>query len=202
VDDIIVAKLQSLTADERQRVTGLINPVDKRFWLIVKDEVFVFSFYQSAQVSAWTTYELASTVGGEKTSFAVQNAVVWGRRVYLRSGNLIYAYGGTATQLVYDETEADGWIPFLDAGRPTAIKSWTGLDAAVNGLWEIRAATQPTNLDASEVIARVYETTYNLHRVPYGHSSSHLGLRFKSRGDGPAVMSALIIHFEGAEDET
>lgn len=202
VDDLIVAKLQSLTLAERQQVVGLINPTDKRFWLIVKDQVFVFSFYQSAQVSAWTTYELAVTVGGVKTTFAAQNAVVWGRRVYLRSGNSIYAYGGTSTQLAYDETEADGWLPYLDASRPTAHKNWTGLDAAVSGLWEVRAATQPTDLAAEEVVARIYATTYSRHRVSYNHSSSHLSLRFKSRGAGPAVMSSLILHFEGDEDET
>ena len=202
IDDLIAAKLNNLTFDERQQVVGLINPIDKRFWLVMKDEVFVFSFYHSARVSAWSTYELATRTGGVKTAFAAQQAVVWNRRVYLRGGDTIYAYGGTGGDLVYDETEADAWLPYLDANRPTAAKVWEGIDAALNGLWEVRAATQPTDLTVDEPIARVYETTYNLHKITYNHSSSHLSLRLTSKGEGPAVLSALAIHFAGNEDET
>lgn len=202
IDDLIAAKLATLTLDERQQVVGLINPIDKRFWLVMKDEVFVFSFYQSARVSAWTTYELATQTGGVKTTFDAQQAVVWDRRVYLRGGNTIYAYGGTGATLVYDETEAEAWLPYLDANRPTAAKDWQGIDAALTGLWEVRAATQPTDLGVDEVIARAYQTTYNMHRVPYNHSSSHLSLRLTSKGEGPAVLSALAVHFAGNEDET
>jgi sugar lactone lactonase YvrE len=202
VDDLIAAKLAALNFAERQQVVGIINPIDKRFWLIVKDEIFVFSFYQNAKVSAWSTYELATHVAGVKTSFTVQQAVVWNRRVYLRGGNRIYAYGGTGTTLVYDETEAEAWLPYLDANRPTAVKDWQGVDVALTGLWEFRLATQPIDLAVDEVVARVYQTTYNMHRVPYAHSSSHISPRLVSKGAGPAVLSGLAIHFAGKEDET
>ena len=202
IDDIIVAKLQTLTSAERQRVVGLINPVDKRFWLILKDQVFVFSFYQNAKVSAWTTYDLSVTSAGLTTPFTAQHAVVLGRRVFLRGGNVIYAYGGMGATLTYDQTEAEAWLPYLDANRPTAHKDWEGIDVALTGLWEVRAAMQPIDLDASEVIARVYQTTYNMHRLPFGHSSSHVSLRLVSKDTGPAVLSALAVHFAGEEDET
>lgn len=201
IDDLIAAKLASLTLDERQQVVGLINPIDKRFWLVMKDEIFVFSFYQSARVSAWTTYELAAQTGDVKTLFEAQQAVVWNGRVYLRGSDTIYAYGGTGTTITYDDTEAEAWLPYLDANRPTAAKDWEGIDAALTGLWEVRAATQPTDLDVDEVIARIYQTTYNLHRVSYNHSSSHLSLRLTSKGEGPAILSALAVHFAGNEDE-
>lgn len=202
VDDLIVAKLATLTETERQQVTGLINPLDKRFWLIVKDEVFVFSFYSNAKVSAWSTYELATTVAGEKTAFAAQNAVVWDRRVYLRSGDAVYTYGGVGTGLQYDETQADGWLPYLDANRPTARKNWEGLDVALSGSWEIRAAMDPNDVGVEETVARCSRTTYNLDRLGFNHSASHVSLRFRSEGSGPAVMSALALHFAGGEDET
>ena len=202
IDDLLVAKLEGLTADDRLRVVGLINPVDKRFWLIVKDEVFVFSFYENAKVSAWSTYELAARSGGVKTTFEVDQAVVANRRVYVRGGDTIYVYGGLGPVPVYDETEAEVWLPYLDANRPTAHKDWEGIDVALNGLWEIRAATQPTDLTAAEVVARAYQTTYNMHRVPYNHTSSHLSLRAISKGEGRAVLSALAVHFRGGEDET
>ena len=202
IDDLIVAKLQTLTSAERQRVVGLINPVDKRFWLILKDQCYVFSFYQNAKVSAWTTYDLSVTTAGVTTPFTAQHAVVLGRRVFLRGGNVIYAYGGMGTTLTYDQTEAEAWLPYLDANRPTAHKDWEGIDVALTGLWEVRAAMQPIDLDASEVVARVYQTTYNMHRIPFEHSSSHVSLRLVSKDTGPAVLSALAVHFAGQEDET
>lgn len=202
VDDLLVAKLQGLDAEDRLSVTGLINPVDKRFWLIIKDEIFVFSFYENAKVSAWSTYNLATTDGGVTTAFDAEQAIVANRRVYIRSGTTIYAYGGLGATPAYDETEAEAWLPYLDANRPTAHKDWEGIDVALTGLWEIKAATQPTNLATAEVVARVYETSYNQQRIPYYHSSSHLSLRAVSKGDGKAVLSALAIHFRGSEDET
>jgi hypothetical protein len=202
VDDLIAAKLATLTLAERQQIVGLINPVDKRFWLIMKDEVFVFSFYANAKVSAWSTYGLAVTANEVRTPFNAESAVVWNRRVYLRSGDTVYVYGGASGPLVYDETEADAWLPYLDANTPTAKKSWSGLDAALTGLWEVRAAMEPTDLAAEEVIARPHETTYNMHRVSLHASSSHLSLRVRSKGPGPAVLSALVVHFDGDADET
>lgn len=202
VDDLLVAKLETLTTADRQRVVGLINPIDKRFWLIVKDEIFVFSFYQNAKVSAWSTYDVATWDEDGKTAFDVESAVAANGRVYVRSGDLIYAYGGTESTLTFDHTEADVWLPYLDANRPTAAKNWEGIDAALNGLWEIRAATEPNNLDAAQVIARVYETTYNGPRIPFNHASSHVSLRLTSKGAGRAVLSAIAIHFQGDEDET
>jgi hypothetical protein len=202
VDDLLVAKLEGLVASDRANITGLINPVDKRFWLVMKDEVFVFSFYENAKVSAWSTYELASTVGGVKTTFTCDYAIVANRRVYIRGGDTIYVYGGTEAAPEYDETEAEAWLPYLDANRPTAHKDWEGIDVALTGLWEIRAATQPTDLDAAEIVARAYQTTYNMHRVTYNHTSSHLSLRAISKGEGRAVLSALALHFRGGEDET
>lgn len=201
VDDLIVAKIATLTETERQQVTGLINPLDKRFWLIVKDEVFVFSFYSSAKVSAWSTYELATRVDGTKTPFSAQNAVVWDRRVYLRGGDTIYSYGGTEATLQYDETQADGWLSYLDANRPTARKDWKGIDVALSGLWEIRAAMDPNNLEVEETVARCWYTTYNSDALGFNHSASHVSLRFRSQGAGPATMSALALHFAGGEDE-
>jgi hypothetical protein len=202
VDDLLVAKLETLSAADRQRVVGLINPLDKRFWLIIKDEIFVFSFYQNAQVSAWSTYDIATWDENGKVAFEAENAVVANGRVYVRSGNIIYAYGGTGDALTFDYTEAEVWLPYLDANRPTAQKNWEGLDAALTGLWEIRAATEPTNLEAAQIIARVYQTTYNGPRIQFNHSSSHVSLRLTSKGEGRAVLSALAIHFQGDEDET
>jgi hypothetical protein len=201
IDDLVTAKARGLVGEEHL-VAGFINPVDKRFWLVMKDEVFVFSFFENAKVSAWSTYTTTATDTDDVvTSFDVDGATVFNKRPHLRSGDEIYVYGGSGATITKDNTQAEGWLPYLDANTPTAKKQWEGIDVALSGLWEVSAATEPTNLDASEVIARAYMTSYNMGSVPYEHESSHLSLRFKSKGPGDAVFSAAVLHDQGGEDE-
>lgn len=201
VDDAIVAKLAAMSDAQKARVTGLINPVDKRFWLIMHDEVFVFSFYQNAKVSAWTTYSLTARDGDDLTTFSCDDAVAFEGRVFVRSGDTIYAYGGASGDLVYDDTQAEAWLPLLDANQPTASKNWTGVDVAVRGTWQISAAMEPSDDAVADVIANIYRTTYNAARIQAVGASTHLGLRFKSTGSGPAVLSAAVIHYASGEGE-
>ena len=201
IDALLTAKMETLTEAQRNAAIGLINPIDKRFWLILHDEVFVFSFYGNAKVSAWTTYNLSALVGGDDTPFVAEQALTFRDRVYIRSGNAIYVYGGISGPLVYDNATADAWLPFLDANVPTTKKQWTGVDVAATGVWQISAAMEPTAPDYAEVIANVSETTYNMARITMHHASTHLGLRCRSIGDGPAVLSAAVIHYEGDADE-
>jgi hypothetical protein len=191
VDTVITEKLRSLSALERTRVIGLIEPVDGRFWLIMKDVIYVFSFFSGAKVSAWTTYE---------PGFVVDSAVVFRRRVYLRSGDTIYVYGGLG-EAAYDGTVAEAWLPYLDAGSPTKLKHLTGIDAAVRGNWEIGLALDPENEDAVDVVANVYKTTFKYDRIPAEGASTHISLRFQSTGTGPAKLGSAVVHFEGDADE-
>lgn len=201
IDALLTAKMGALTEAQRNAAVGLINPIDKRFWLILHDEVFVFSFYGNAKVSAWTTYNLSALVDGDDTPFIAEQALTFRDRVYIRSGNAIYVYGGVSGPLVYDNTMADAWLPFLDANTPTTKKRWTGVDVAATGVWQISAAMEPTDQEFSEVVANISETTYNMARVTLNHASTHMGLRCRSIGEGPAILSAAVIHYEGDADE-
>jgi hypothetical protein len=194
VDSLITAKLAGMTADERRDVIGLINPVDGRFWLCFPDgQIFVFSFYPNAKVSAWTTYE---------TGFPIDAAVVFKRRVYLRSANTIYVYGGldSGAGLTYDSTVAKAWLPAFDADKPDELKQWRGIDAAVEGTWDVYVAQQPTDLDVRELCATITETTYNRPRVPFEAQCTHASPHFESKGSGQAKLSSMMLHYDGGED--
>jgi hypothetical protein len=87
IDPLIVDELASMTIDERRRITGLIEPAEGRFWLALKDNIYVYSFYPGAKVSAWTTY--TPTIVDEDGQAVALNTTqmdVFQRRVYLRSG--------------------------------------------------------------------------------------------------------------------
>lgn len=190
IDTLIITQLATMTADERAKVVGAIEPRDGRFWLAMKDIVFVFSFFSGSKVSAWSTYE---------PGFSIDEIDVFRRRIHVRSGNTIYVYGGYGAETVYDDVVGEARIPFLDAGTPAENKRWSGVDAAVEGAWEVYASMDPADLATEEQIATVWQTTYNGNRIPMVGSSTHISLRLKSKGSGPARIGALLIHFDGDE---
>lgn len=201
VDPLITEVLRSLTTEQRERVIGLIEPRDGRFWLIMAGRIFVFSFFSGSKISAWSEYTARTQTGEVITNFEVEDACVFRRKVYLRSGDTIYAYGGLGDELEYDDVEAEAWLPYLDANAPTKFKFFQGVDAAIEGVWEVRAAMDPTNLDASDKIATVYKTTFGEDKIDGLGNSTHISLRFKSKGSGAAKVSSAVIHYAGQEDE-
>ena len=194
IDTLVRAALDAVGDNELTKVIGCIEPREKRFWLSVKDQIFVFSFFNGAKVSAWSTY---------LPGFEVEDITVFRRRVYLRSGDTIYVYGGLGDDLTYDDTVAEAWLPYLDANAPTREKTWAGVDAALQGEWGVYAAMQPTNLAAEDNVATLFETTYNRDRIPSLGKSTHISMRFRSKANGarPAKLSAVVIHHDLDADE-
>ncbi|WP_224613245.1 hypothetical protein [Mesorhizobium sp. ESP7-2] len=196
VDTLITSVLSGMSSDQRQNIIGLIEPRDGRFWLIMGDRIFVFSFFSGSKVSAWSEYF---------PGFTVDEAVVFGRRVYLRSGNTIYVYGGLGNDLTYDATEAVAQIPYLDADEPWKAKDLTGIDAAAQGEWKIFVAMNPNNLEAQDAVGTIADviadTTFNEGRIPASGKSTHFSLIFKSQNDGYAKLGSCVIHFEANGDE-
>lgn len=201
IDTIVSAKLSSLNFNERQKIVGCIEPRDGRFWLALKDIIYVFSFFNGAKVSAWSTYTPSTLVEGVKVSFAVDEMVVFGRRVYIRSGDTVYVYAGLGDDKQYDETVAEAWLPYLDADTPTRRKTATGIDAAATGQWSVSLAMNPTNTEVEDQVATISETSFHDATIPAGGESTHFSLRFRSQGGGPAVLSSAVIHYTGGDAE-
>ena len=196
VDSLVIDALRNLTTTERSRIIGLIEPQDGRFWLIIKGTIFVFSYFSGVKVSAWTTYAPSADL----VPFDIDDAVVFGRKVYVRSGDKIYVYGGLDTALTYDATEATAQLPYLDADAPAQEKRWNGIDAAVIGTWELSAAMDPTDLAASDKVATVAKSTFGEGTIELKGSSTHFSLILRSVGDGYAKFGSALIHFDKSAD--
>lgn len=189
IDDLIIAKLQTLTPTEQANAIGIIEPDDGRLWIALKDEIFVFSYFTGSKVSAWTTY---------RPGFNIDDMVEFNGRVYLRSGDDIYCYGGLGEALTYDDVEAEAWLPYLDAGVPAQIKHFMGIDAAARGVWEIAVSFDPQG-GASDKVATIDGTTYGINKIGGVGEGTHISLRFKCKGrpdDGPAKLGSAVIHHD------
>jgi len=192
IDPLVTAKLQSLSDTERSRVIGLIEPGDGRFWLIMKDVIYVLSYFSgggSKGVSAWTTYS---------PGFDVTNAVIFNKRVVLRSGNSVYVYGGLGSMLTYDATSAVAQLPYLDGDQPTQQKKLKGIDAAARGLWTVYLAMSPENAGARDKIGKITGSTFRDGRIRANGSFTHVSPIFESEGVGPHTLGSIVIHFDAA----
>lgn len=188
IDGLVTEALAGVSVLDRDKIVGLIEPRDGRFWMIIGDTVFVLSYFRAERtVSAWTTY----TLPGE-----IDAAIVFNRRVWLRVGNTVYVYGGTGAGRAYDDTECVVRTPFLDADNPTQRKYLTGIDAAADGEWEVSVSMDINRPNEAEVIGIVRDSTFLDGKIPAQGSTSHFSFTFKSRGDGPHKLGSLVTHFQ------
>lgn len=195
IDTLLGETVAGATLETVERAVGLIEPSDGRFWLILGGRIFVFSYFPAAKVSAWSTYE---------PGFPISDAVVYERRVYLRSGNAVYVYGGLGRTAQYDETEAEAWLPYLDGEAPTKTKALMGIDIASRGTWEVRLGMDPANPKASDKIALLDGTTFGLNRIPVTHRTTHASVRLRSQGKrpdgGPNIVGSVVMNYQAESD--
>ena len=206
IDTLVVDKLATLTPEDRQNVYGLIEPVDGRYWLMMGDLIFVFSYFAGAKVSAWSTY-IPSLPGTDSngneidTPFNIDEAVTYRRRIYVRSGDTIYCYSGEDELPVYDRTEAMLRTPYLDANAPAKEKDYSGFDIACDGVWSVQSLMDPTNPDAIDMVATVEKSTFPNNRMPLTGRSTHIGMRFKTRSAERAKIGSVLIHYTTPDGE-
>jgi hypothetical protein len=192
IDTVISSLLATLTAEQRSDIISVINPQDKRLWLAIQNTIYVLSFFPQANIAAWTTYQ---------PGFVISDMIVFGMRVYLRSGDTVYCYGGSGSTPVYDTTQPEFWPGYVDGGRPSLKKTMTGFDAACRGLWTVSVGTDPVNLGTTDKVATIDDTTYLGADLAAVGDATHFCLRFKGAAVAePMVVGAYIIHY-GPDDE-
>lgn len=195
--DRLVSEAICACDDNTPPAVGVMEPLDGRMWMAMRGTIFVFSYFPGSKVSAWTTYE---------PGFDVDEMVVFQDRVYLRSGDDFYVYGSRSGPYQYsDATQAEAWLPYLDAERPSQAKLLHSIDVACRGSWELRLATNAENLNASDLVGRVTGTTFEHMTVPVEGQATHLSLRVLATAPAgphsPAIMSSAVINHDLHRDE-
>lgn len=201
IDPLVTDKLRAMTQVERDRVIGLIEPQEGRFWLIMGRDIFVFSFFSGASVSAWSKYETSVMSGETKTYFDVTGAIVFNRRIYLRAGDTIYCFGGIGSDPQYDDTQAIARIPYLDADDPARSKNWQSIDAAAQGVWSYTAAMRSKDPTAQDFIANIDGSSFGESTIGMLGSSTHISVIAKTVGGGYARLGSFVVNYEGSVNE-
>ncbi len=169
-----------------RKATGVVDPRDGRYLLAIGEKVYVFSYFPSSKISAWSVYE---------PGFTIDHWAFDGTELLCRSGDNIYSLGGEFNN-EYDSTEVTVQLPFLDAGKPATNKMWTGFDAVCSSDWDISIGTDPTDITQYEAAATINKATYGMGRVSLSSTSTHLALRMVNSRAGAATLGNCAVHYE------
>ena len=190
MDTFIQDHIATLTDTQIAEAVAEIEPIDGRYMLALGDYVFVFSYFPSAKISAWSFYDM----GMQVTDWAKV-----GNRLYARSGNVVYLYGGSdnATYPGTSESEVEIGLPYIAAKSPATGKDLIGWDILCTNEWAVKVLPSPTD-DTIELNAGVAaETTYAKGGFEVPGETPMFAVKLTCARAGAATVSALAIHYLG-----
>lgn len=205
VDALVQEKRGTLTPAAAEKLKALVDPLTGHFWLVWGSEAIVLALYPNSKVSAWSVFDFSTEI---------DDIVIANSRIAVRRGDELFVYGSVppsgnpfdpntpvgTTAAVYDASPVEIETPFLDAGRPTAVKRWTGLDLTCQGTWEVYVNPDPYQPDAWVKVATVTRDTWGEERLPIDMDGSHLAVKMISTYSGKARVAAMALHFEGGNE--
>jgi hypothetical protein len=190
IDTLVTRQMRNTDEQSILRSCGALEPVDGRYMLAIGNTIFVYSHFPSSGISAWSTY---------KTGFNVEWFATQANKLFARSGNTIYTYGGNDGQQ-YDDCEVSVDLSLLDAGRPPQKKTWTSLDMIADGTWKIEANFEPktSNFD---LLGYITDQNVSTPSFAMNGEGTHLSLKFRHQSSEYARLSAAICHFRGGDSD-
>lgn len=191
IDALIQTIKTSLGESYLSKAIAMLEPLVGRFWMIFPNEIYVLSYFPGPKITAWSRFTL---------TFTVDHAVSAGGRIFLRSGNTLYLYGGL-TNTEYDNCGVEVRLPFLDNKKPGHNKIYEAFDASVKGTWRVSLATNINSEDTEEDIANLTESTWGYGRVEAIGYASHFSLRFYNNDANLCELYNCALHFQQADDE-
>jgi len=278
IDLLIQQVLAPLSDAQKASCPGIVDPAANRYWLYIPTsndtpgtgpvgKIYVFSYFTSSQVAAWSTYsptfqtavsapgasypstgaatltytgltvgaqyawnpganELYITVDGVKyykgyvftadatslvvtgtssanftgqlnaiSYFVPQKFEIFDGQVWVRdTQNNLFQYGGSGNA-VYENCGVTAITPFIDSGLAGNIKSYSGVEAAFTGTWEIEACADYV----ANVFKQVYfntQSTYSYKKIGYAAKGTHYAMQFNEYGAGYARLSNALMHID------
>jgi hypothetical protein len=193
IDDLILSDLSLLDEKTKSNAVGVIEPKDGRYWLAVGPKIYVYSYFPTPGIAAWSTYEPGFTV----THFAYANSQIYARATNNNGTSSVYLYGGTDGK-TYDNSQVEVILPYLDAGKPAHTKSLQAIDLTCLGTWDIFAGCDTTVPDIKDFVATVNQSTFDLSRIQAAGIGTHIGIRMttNTQYSGPAKIGNFAAHFD------
>lgn len=188
IDPLVIAAIAA-AGGQAAKAVGIMEPIDSRYFLQIGATTYVFSYFPSGKVSAWSTLETGLTI----TDFAVAS-----QRLYARAGDAVYLLGGDANT-TYSAQPLDVTLPFLGARQIATLKHFTGIDVCCEGEFDVYLGTDPSDIAQKEMAASLTKSTYGLGKVPVNGESELISLRFVGKANKYGRIANMVVHYDPLE---
>jgi hypothetical protein len=192
IDTYVQSYIDGLTSTQRAAACAVIDR-DGRLWMAVGTRIFVYTSFPRAKINAWSTYE---------PGFSIDAMLTLNRRVYVRSGDVIYLYGGD-NDATYDSSQVTITLPFFHDNKPGNARSLIGFDADLEGLWDVTVLVKPSDLtqhvDVGNLEGNTFEDFRGNVRIPT--NTAYTAPKFISASAGYARISNFAVHYLKAPSE-
>lgn len=170
------------------KISSVIEPNSGRYMMSINNKIYVLSQFTGSQIQAWSTYD---PMLGD-----IERMVSSNSDVFIRCDNSIYKLSRENYVSTDDYNIARVTMPYLDGEKPAHSKTFTGMDAAISGTWQVWAGTNTSNTDAKELIATINHPTFQVGRIQMVGLGTHVGSTMISTSSNePATIANLMIHY-------
>jgi hypothetical protein len=191
IDPLVREWINTLPESDVANAVSVVEPQDGRFWIAIGSRIFVFTYFPTKRISAWTWYE---------PGFRVEHFATQDDRVYARSGDTIYLYGGDDNQQ-YDNSRVTVVVPFLDLKKPASSKQVHGVDIASKGKWYVELLTDPEDMSQCVIVGDLEGVTYTDENACALGNFTHVGFKLVNEQDGFTSLSNISLAIQGGESE-
>lgn len=198
IDTHIQEYMGTLTKEEVRDAIGIVEPIDGRFWLGIKNRIYVLSYFPSAKISAWSYYEV---------NFTIKNFAKVGDQIYVRGTDsdgidYLYLHGGLNNETYPAKNEDVCLIelPYFSADDPAGNKHLLGFDIVGINSWKVDLLSDPNNDQVKTNLGTATGVTYGQPRFGVDGTTPLFALTITCSEAGPATMSALAMHYDGTFD--
>ncbi len=198
IDTHIREYMQTLTQEQIRDASGVVEPIDGRFWLGIYKRIYVLSYFPSAKISAWSYYD----VDFEIKNFAKVNDQIFVRGTDDDGIDYLYLHGGlnNATYPAKDEDVCVIELPYFSANDPAGNKHLLGYDIVGINTWEVTLHPDPKNDQVKQYLGIASGVTYGEPRFGADCITPLFALTLTCSEAGPATLSALAMHYDGTFD--
>lgn len=200
IDSVVISTLQGMSDAQKAACCAVVEPETNRYWLFLKDTIYVLSYFPANKITAWSQYDPTYDVAGAQTAFTPVKMVAYKGQVYVRDsdGNL-FVYGGAAGT-TYDGVTAILETPWLDNRTPATSKAAKAVDIGMVGQWKISYGLDPLS-NQLVLVGQATQVTYDMGRVGLSGRGTHFKLHCESQKTGAAKISELIYHYKQEENK-
>jgi hypothetical protein len=193
IDELVVKAVDNMTPEQFDNSIAAVEPTTGQIWFVLgpgdqyTQKIFVLSYYPEEKISAWA--EFIFTID-------IHDLAVVNGRLYVRSGDEIYVYGGYSGQVwpgagVTNQIVSTPWMSF---GRPGDARGEIAVEVIGSGTFDVTAYVEP-DLPNNHLAPVSFDAAgKRVAPILLPGRTSHLKLEFTSTAERRNIISQVIVH--------